>query len=76
LRTLFNQIAAKMTESPAKSASSGYGGFSADKKPEFLSPSLDKPPTEAILPPEDLDDRTAEEKFKDENTFDPGSFSL
>jgi ParB family chromosome partitioning protein len=63
LRVLLSQLAAKLAEVAS------------------LSPA--KPPTDGIPPSPDidgvagaLDDRTAEEKFKDENTFDPGSFSL
>jgi len=33
-------------------------------------------PVSDVLPAQQLDDRSAEEKYQDENTFDPGSFSL
>ncbi len=49
LRALLYGLAERMTAA-AKSASSGYGDLSTDKSPEVASPSLGKPPTEAILP--------------------------
>lgn len=78
LRVLFAQIAANITS--AKSSEKGYADFPAEKSAEVLASSGSQPPLSEVLPPseniEELDDRTKEEKFKDENTFDPSSFSL
>src|SRR5581483_5408940 len=72
LRVIFNQIAERIA--PEKSSSSGYGDFSAEKSPEVASPSLGKPPSEDISPAQELDDRSAQEKERDENTFNPENF--
>jgi ParB family chromosome partitioning protein len=80
LRVIFNQIAAKMQEAAAKSSAGAVpaeGGLASDGEPT----SVDSIADESAYPKagdgvEALDDRTAEEKFRDENTFDPGSFSL
>jgi ParB family chromosome partitioning protein len=72
LRAILNQLAARLAA--ANSSDSGYSDLPAGKSPEVDSPSLVKPPTSDDLPP--LDDRNKEEKERDENTFDPSTFSL
>ena len=80
LRALFSQIAANIAS--VKPSEKGYADFPAGKSAEVLASSGSQPPLSEVLPPSDsenvaeLDDRTAEEKFKDENTFDASSFSL
>jgi ParB family chromosome partitioning protein len=83
LRVLFAQIAANINAAQnlsAKQSDSGYADLSADKSAEVLaSPGSQSPPSD-VFPSaeniEELDDRTNLEKIKDENTFDPNSFSL
>lgn len=74
LRTIFAALQARIA-SP-KSATSGHADLPADKSAEVVSPSLDKLPPVAISSPQDLDDRSKEEKEIDENSFNPSSFSI
>lgn len=81
LRTLFSQIAANIQttqQDPLKNSSGrldtqgdvvGFQNFSQDPATPSENHSSAEDATE-------LDDRTAEQKFKDENTFDASSFSL
>lgn len=91
LRALLGQLASKMSDMspPAKSgpipppqnegAISAEGGLASDGEPTPADLSADKsayPAAGNSAEGTTLDDRSAEEKFNDENTFDPNSFSL
>ena len=71
LRVIFNQLAAKMSEASvmpaaAAAATGVIAGATVEPAPAVPGETVEQ----------QLDDRSAEEKFKDENTFDPDSFSL
>jgi hypothetical protein len=92
LRALLGQLATKMSElhvAPAaaqpgpvtqqsESITPSEGGLASDGEPTSAELSADKSayPEEGGNAAAALDDRSAEEKLKDENEFDPGSFSL
>jgi ParB family chromosome partitioning protein len=84
LRNLFAQIAANIAAANAEQESGKQNVVASPARPDgavqdeeirgtFASHSAAEPSSETIA---ELDDRTKEEKFKDENTFDPNSFSL
>lgn len=65
------------TQSEWSEKSPGGGvpsGVEPDGGKDFSSPALMESAPEQLVP--ELDDRTKEEKEKDENTFDPNSFSI
>jgi hypothetical protein len=85
LRVIFAALASRIAQgnnAPAPSASSGHADSDAAESAEVLVPSHSELPSDATVPSSDaspaqtLDDRSAEEKKEDENTFDPSSFSL
>lgn len=71
LRVIFNQIAAKMAEVAVRGSDP-----TAEEMPPSSAAEVLPPPATPSEATEQFDDRSAEEKFKDENTFDPGSFSV
>jgi hypothetical protein len=73
LRAIFSQLASRIAST--KSSDSGHTDFSAEKSAEVLAPSGEQLPSSDISSAP-IDDRTEEEKKKDENTFDPSSFSI
>jgi ParB family transcriptional regulator, chromosome partitioning protein len=80
LRTLFSQIAANIAaqQNPSenspeqKSRMENSGGTPEER----VSRNFSEGSFAEESPVEELDDRTNEQKFKDENTFDPSSFSV
>lgn len=80
LHLLFANIASRVAA--AKTSPTGYGDLPAGKSPEVAGPAgttLGKPPAGDVLAAAstaELDDRTKQEKEKDENTFDPQNFSI
>ncbi len=73
LRVIFNQLAAKMQNNQPQPAQEKVLGSPVSAKPEEAG-RPDYFPDQAAAAP--VDDRSKEEITKDENTFDPNSFSL
>ena len=85
LRAIFSQLAARMAaaksreqppQSPLRRDSVNFSG-DPNSSVEIAAPAFNEelsPAPEQVVP--ELDDRSKEEKDKDENTFDPTSFSI
>jgi ParB family chromosome partitioning protein len=72
LRELFKHLAARVAQAEQKSPMENSGGTPEERVARNFSEGSSAEPENI----QELDDRTPEEKFKDENTFDPSSFSL
>ncbi len=83
LRVLFSHLAARIAQAkndagqtPSTSPVSRHADLPADKSAEVLASSGSQLPSTDMLPTQDLDDRSKQEKELDENTFDPANFSI
>jgi hypothetical protein len=74
LRVIFANLASRIAST--KQPSSGHADLPADKSAEVLASSGSQLPPDGVSSVQELDDRTGEEKAKEENTFDPSSFSI
>ncbi len=79
LRVLFAALASRIAQgsnSSQKPSSPERGEFPVENSPMSGTVVPTNVPDELVSAPENLDDRSLEEKTTDENTFDPSSFSL